>query len=174
MIDLFHGSTLPIEHPLANAGRADLDFGRGFYLTQLQAQAERWAFRIQLIRRQPQAWINIYRFDLETALTEGFRMLRMNAYDRQWLDFIVESRNGKEPWKAYDIIEGGVANDRVIDTVENYMDGTINAEQALGKLRFTTPNHQICLLNQKLIDKHLHYQKSELITTDSNRAEGRV
>ena len=35
-ITLYHGSTLSIEHPLAKVGRADLDFGRGFYLTSLR------------------------------------------------------------------------------------------------------------------------------------------
>ena len=39
-ITLYHGSTLSIEHPLAKVGRADLDFGRGFYLTSLRSQAE--------------------------------------------------------------------------------------------------------------------------------------
>lgn len=48
-ITLYHGSTLLVEHPLAKAGRADLDFGRGFYLTTLLAQAERWVERVQLI-----------------------------------------------------------------------------------------------------------------------------
>lgn len=41
-ITLYHGSTLSIEHPLAKVGRADLDFGRGFYLTSLRSQAEQW------------------------------------------------------------------------------------------------------------------------------------
>lgn len=34
---LYHVSTLPIEHPLANAKRADQDFGKGFYLTSLHS-----------------------------------------------------------------------------------------------------------------------------------------
>lgn len=28
---------------------------------------------------------------------------------------------GKKPWLGYDLIEGGVANDRIFDTIENYM-----------------------------------------------------
>ena len=48
IITLYHGSTLSIEHPLAKVGRADLDFGRGFYLTSLRSQAEQWAARVQL------------------------------------------------------------------------------------------------------------------------------
>ena len=33
MITLYHGTTLQLEHPLANVGREDLDFGKGFYMT---------------------------------------------------------------------------------------------------------------------------------------------
>lgn len=36
-IILYHGSTVSIEHPLAKAGRTDLDFGKGFYLTSLRS-----------------------------------------------------------------------------------------------------------------------------------------
>lgn len=42
------------------------------------------------------------------------------AYDKDWLDFIVGNRQGKNPAKDYDYIEGGIANDRVIDTVNLY------------------------------------------------------
>ena len=40
---LYHGATVRVEHPLCDFGRPDLDFGRGFYLTDLQEQAEEWA-----------------------------------------------------------------------------------------------------------------------------------
>ncbi len=41
-IVVYHGSTMPVEHPFANVGREDLDFGKGFYLTRLQEQAVNW------------------------------------------------------------------------------------------------------------------------------------
>lgn len=161
MVTLYHGSTLSIERPLAGVGRADLDFGKGFYLTSLRTQAEQWAVRMQLIRAQDTAWLNIYEFDKEQVFSSNcYRCLRFDAYDRQWLDFIIASRKGKEPWKGYDCIEGGVANDKVIDTVEDYFSGIITIEQALGQLVYAKPNHQICLLNQELIDCHLHYVNS--------------
>ena len=119
-ITLYHGSTLSIEHPLAKVGRADLDFGRGFYLTSLRSQAEQWAARVQLLRASTTAWINVYEFDMDAAIKAVFKLLRFDAYDQHWLNFIVASRNGKQPWKDYDIIEGGVANDRVIDTIERH------------------------------------------------------
>lgn len=159
-ITLYHGSTLSIEHPLAKVRRADLDFGRGFYLTSLRSQAEQWAARVQLLRASTTAWINVYEFDMDAAIKAGFKLLRFDAYDQHWLNFIVASRNGKQPWKDYDIIEGGVANDRVIDTIEDYLNDIITIEQALGQLVYAQPNHQICLLNQQLIDTYLHFDNS--------------
>lgn len=158
MITLYHGSTQVVEHPLANVGRSDLDFGNGFYLTKLPEQAKRWAARMKLIHARDSAWLNVYEFDDETAFHSGhFNALRFETYDRQWLEFIVASRNGQRPWSGFDIIEGGVANDRVIDTVEDYIGGIITVEQALGQLIYTAPNHQICLLSQSLIDSCLRY-----------------
>lgn len=93
---------------------------------------------------------------MDAAIKAGFKLLRFDAYDQHWLNFIVASRNGKQPWKDYDIIEGGVANDRVIDTIEDYLNDIITIEQALGQLVYAQPNHQICLLNQQLIDTYLH------------------
>ena len=53
--------------------------------------------------------------------------------------------------KQYDMVEGGIANDNVIDTVEDYENGIITAEQALGQLIYKKLNHQICILNQAII-----------------------
>lgn len=60
----------------------------------------------------------------------------------------------------FDVVEGGVANDSVIDTVEDYEKGIITAEQALGQLKYKKVNHQICILNQEVIDKYLIFVKS--------------
>lgn len=67
--------------------------------------------------------------------------------------------------EQFDIVEGGVANDNVIDTVEDYENGIITAEQALGQLRHKAVNHQICILNQEIVDKYLTFISSEEIKT---------
>ena len=59
--------------------------------------------------------------------------------------------------------QGGVANDQVIDTVEDYFAGRITAEQAIGQLRFAKPTHQMCIINQRIIDQYLHYVGSEQV-----------
>lgn len=63
----------------------------------------------------------------------------------------------------YDIVEGGVANDNVIDTVEDYENNVITAEQALGQLKYKTVNHQLCILNQEIVDNYLSFVSSEQI-----------
>lgn len=60
----------------------------------------------------------------------------------------------------FDLIEGGVANDNVIDTVEDFENGRITADQALGQLRYKKVNHQICIRNQSIIQKYLSFQSS--------------
>jgi len=160
MITLYHGSYMSVPAPLTGVGRRDLDFGPGFYVTVLRDQAERWARRICVIRALDTPLVSIYEFD-EAQLPADVRRLRFDSYDQQWLDFIVSSRRGEEPWKDYDIIEGGVANDQVIDTVEDYYTGRITAEQAIGQLRFAKPSHQMCISSQAIVDRCLHFLVSE-------------
>lgn len=151
---LYHGSTAIVAHPLVNIGRKDLDFGPGFYLTPLYAQAEQWAMRMKTIRRATQAIVNSYKFSLPTDCN----IKRFDAYNKEWLDFIVDSRAGRQPWMGYDLIEGGVADDRVIDAVEAYINGYADVEHTLRQLVYHKPNYQICLLNQEIADKYLQYQ----------------
>ena len=85
------------------------------------------------------------------------------AYDREWLEFIVANRSGQPVADAFDYIEGGVANDRVIDTVNLYMTGLMDIETALLRLFVHKPNNQICLLNQCITDKYLIFDGTETI-----------
>lgn len=165
MITLYHGSSAKVEAPLVHLGRTDLDFGQGFYLTQLKEQAEAWAVIICSRKKdEPTPWLNIYQFDMDEAILQGYKILRFESYNREWLDFIANSRKGNCPWKGYDIIEGGVADDRVINAVENYLNGQADVEFTLKQLVYHKPNHQICLLNQAMVDKYLHYISSEIIS----------
>ena len=78
----------------------------------------------------------------------------------------MDCRKGGEMQHQYDMVEGGVANDNVIDTVEDYENGIITAEQALGQLKYKKVNHQICILNQEIVDKYLSFTSSEIVKTE--------
>ena len=158
MIVVFHGSFIEVSEPLVALSRPNLDFGQGFYITDLRQQAERWAARIAT-RRFVKPVLNIYEFDVDAAKKE-YRYLKFDSYDKAWLDFIVANRKGKMLWKDYDVVEGGVANDNVIDTVEDYIRGRMSAEAALMELSKHQPNNQFCILNQEIIDKFLRFIES--------------
>lgn len=42
------------------------------------------------------------------------------VYDGEWLDYVAGSRKGL-PHEQYDVIEGGIADDQVFDTVDLYL-----------------------------------------------------
>jgi len=149
---------MEVSSPIVMLGRPNLDFGQGFYVTDILEQAERWAKRMAT-RRLASPVMSVYQLDIE-AVSHQYRYLKFDAYDKTWLDFIVGNRNGRLLWKDYDIVEGGVANDNVIDTVEDYMRGRMSAKAALVELSKHQPNNQICILNQDIIDKYLHFDKS--------------
>lgn len=46
MITLYHGSYIAVAAPLVGLGRKKVDFGQGFYLTNLHEQAKAWAVTI--------------------------------------------------------------------------------------------------------------------------------
>lgn len=167
MTTLFHGSFISIEHPLVNVGRKKLDFGPGFYLTRLQSQAEAWV-KVIAERQGPSAKpiLNKYDFDYDYIDKSRYRHKIFEEYNLEWLDYVIDCRHGGFLHKQYDIVEGGVANDNVIDTVEDYEKGIITAEQALGQLRYKKVNHQLCILKQEVIDNYLRYLGCVHLTID--------
>ena len=161
-IEVYHAGTEKVEHPDCRHGRENLDFGKGFYITDIYDQAYNFAQSKSRERRQP-ALINVYLLDRKSLLEEAESLI-FDSYNDAWLEFIVECRSGGEIWKEYDYIEGGVADDRVIDTVNMYIEGFISRDRALHNLRYLKPNNQICILNQKLLDKHLKFTDCLKIT----------
>ena len=156
---VYHGGTEKIEHPICKFGRKNLDFGQGFYITNLRQQAESWANNMARNRKKP-AIINRYRLDRGSIL-KNMRCKIFEAYDEEWLEFIVGNRNGENLAEEYDYVEGGVANDRVVDTVNLYIVGLIELSTALRELSKHQPNNQMCILNQDIINKYLIYEGTE-------------
>ncbi len=160
---LYHGSNMEVAVPLAHAGRRNLDFGRGFYATRLKSQAQKWASLVASRKaRNAQSVVNIYECDEAEMLAVGYKYKNFPIYDMEWLEFVVACRHGNDE-TDFDIVEGGVANDQVIDTVEDYEIGRITAEQALDQLRYKQPNNQICFRNQEIIDRYLHFAGAETV-----------
>ena len=155
---VYHGGTKIVEHPQVSKGREGLDFGKGFYVTDIQRQAELWADRMARIRLG-EGIVSVYEFDELTA-KDKYSYKKFDVYDVEWLNFIVANRRGDDSVKIYDVVEGGVANDRVIDTVEAYMSNMMPLDIALKNLSEHRPNNQLCIRNQKVVDECLHFIES--------------
>ena len=152
---LYHTSTTTVELPDTNHSRQYLDFGRGFYLTSIYDQAVRYAERFK--RRQRPAWLNVY--ELADQL-DGWKILRFDAYDKEWLDFVSVCRAGEDN-SDYDMVVGGIANDRVVLTLDRYFAKEISQEAALGLLKFEKPNIQYCIRSEKMLRECLTFIESK-------------
>ena len=151
---LYHSSNAPVENPDTSHSRDYLDFGKGFYLTSIYEQAVKYAQRF--LRRQQHAWLNTYEFIYEPY---EWRVLEFTAYDKAWLDFVSKCRAGMDD-SDFDIVIGGIANDKVIQTLDRYFEGEISEDETLGLLKYEKPNNQYCIRSQSMLDKCLRHIES--------------
>ena len=61
---------------------------------------------------------------------------------------------------SYNLVLGGIANDKVFNTIELYLDHLIDEEEAIKRLRFEKPNLQYCFRTEKALSA-LHFDRSE-------------
>lgn len=161
MITLYHGSTQVVKLPLVGVGRANVDFGSGFYLTKHKRQAIEWARIVAGRRLSAVPVLNEYVYDNVLAKKmAGKRYKDFGSYSLEWLEYVIDCRQKGKLQRKYDVVKGGVANDKVIDTVEDFERGIITAEQALGQLRYRKVNHQTAILSQAILDSCLKFKRS--------------
>ncbi len=110
---LYHGSTVIIDKPPVSYGRDNLDFGKGFYTTNMQSQAEKWVQRFISLGKK--GIINVYNSE-DADIQKKYSYKKSSEYNDEWLDFILACRGGAKDYLNYDIIEGGIANDKVFNT----------------------------------------------------------
>ena len=160
---LYHGSYKVIEKPDLSFSRLRTDFGKGFYLTPVKAQAQSWSQRF--LRECGTAVISIYSFlpKPEDKLPPDVKTLEFSNYSPEWLSFITACRLGQAVDTDWDLVIGGVANDKVFDTLQLYFDGLIGTEEAIGRLKFSKPNLQYCFKSQSIIDKYLQFTDSQAL-----------
>ncbi len=152
---LYHGSYLKIAKPDLTHSRPNVDFGKGFYVTPLYEQAVKWCEKFK--RRGKDGIVSHYFFD--ESQKSPLKTLEFSSYSEAWLDFILNCRSGKDS-TDYDLVIGGVANDRVFNTVELFYDGLINKTEAINRLRYEQPNLQICFRTKEALNQ-LHFEGSE-------------
>lgn len=153
----YHGSFLEVAKSDLMHSRPNLDFGRGFYVTPLYERAVKWCGKFK--RRGKTGVISRYNYD-ENQEAE-LKILKFDSYSEEWLDFILNCRTEKDS-TDYDLVVGGIANDKVFNTVELFFDGLINKTEAINRLRYEKPNLQICFRTDKALSL-LHFEGSEVL-----------
>lgn len=148
---LYHSSDVLVDKPDTTHSRDYLDFGKGFYLTSIHEQAVRYAQRF--LRRQRAAWLNTYDFEFEPS---EWNILHFDRYDKDWLHFVANCRAGKDG-TDFDLVIGGIANDKVIQTLDRYFEGELAEEETLGLLIYERPNIQYCIRSQRMLDQCLRH-----------------
>jgi hypothetical protein len=58
------------------------------------------------------------------------------------------------------LVIGGIANDKVIETLNLFFDNILSTEETLGRLKYEKPNIQYCIRSQKMLDECLIFVQS--------------
>nr|WP_308507933.1 DUF3990 domain-containing protein [uncultured Stomatobaculum sp.] len=108
---VYHGSNQIVEHPDVSYSDRNLDFGRGFYVTTVKKQAEKWARRkAGFSKGSERAILNVY------EMKNGQMGLVFKDFGddlEAWIDFVCSCRDGAQEYCDFDVILGKVANDKV-------------------------------------------------------------
>lgn len=153
-MEVYHTSNMLVEKPDTVHSRKELDFGTGFYFTTMRQQAEKYALRF--IKRNEQPLLNIYELNEDWS---NWNVKYFQSYNEEWLSFVMKCRNG-EIVEDYDMVIGGIANDKVFDTIDLYTDGLISKEEALNRLAYEKPNIQYCIRTDSMLQECLTFKQA--------------
>lgn len=134
---LYHGSNVTVNSPKILTNGYFKDFGYGFYCTNIEKQAKRWA-----LTKHSAHIVSIYEYTPNNDLS----MISFETTSKQWLEFIVNCRRGIK--HNYDIVEGAMADDTIWDYVEDYVDGKITEAAFWELIKFKYPTHQIVFCSE--------------------------
>ena len=147
---IYHGSNLVVEKPKLIAQNRYLDFGYGFYTTTNKVQAISFADKVYKRKNEGSRQVSIYEIDEEKLFAEC-SVLRFDAPDEAWLDFVAENRSGNYEGEDYDVVYGPVANDDVYTTFTLYQSGALSKEQTLETLKIKKLYDQMVFTTEKAL-----------------------
>ena len=148
---IYHGSNVSVPEPKILINGHYKDFGYGFYCTNIEKQAKRWA-----LTKRGTSIVNKYNYEENRDL----KICVFSQMTEEWLQFVVDCRQGKE--HNYDIVEGPMADDQIWDYVEDYISGDITKAAFWELVKFKYPTHQIVFCTENAL-KTLHFEGSDVL-----------
>lgn len=131
---LYHGSNVRIEVIDLDKSKPFKDFGKGFYLSDIETQAMEMAkFKSSISGSVPV--VTGFEFDVDGLISSNLKTKRFETYSDEWLDFIIANREGKEVEK-YDFVYGPIADDKVGFQLRRYKDEIIDKNELLERLKY--------------------------------------
>lgn len=148
---IYHGSNTAVEKPRILINGHYKDFGYGFYCTNIEKQAKRWA-----LTRRGASVVSHYQY----VKSKELKILEFPDMTEEWLQFVVDCRSGKE--HNFDIVEGPMADDQIWDYVEDYLNKKITKEAFWELVKFKYPTHQIVFCTERALET-IHFEGSEVL-----------
>lgn len=156
---LYHGSNILFHKIDLSKSHNRRDFGRGFYCTVLEKQAEDWAHRLYLRNFTGKEYVYSYVFHQSSLL----KIKRFPSLNTEWLEFIKENRIKGGIQHSYDVVIGPVADDNIMETIQLYLSDILKPEEAVERLRYSRVNNQVSFHNAQAL-KYLHFESRKEIS----------
>lgn len=152
MLELFHGSNLPIEQIDLSLCKPYKDFGKGFYLTDILQQALDMAYRRTRVVGSGTPTVTKYLFDEKLLCDGNLKVLSFDAPSKEWAKFILANRDRKSKFvHDYDVVIGPIADDGVAFQLQKFKDGGITLNELVKELTYKHLNHQYFFGTEKAI-----------------------
>lgn len=115
------------------------DFGYGFYCTNFEKQAKRWA-----LTKKNKHVVNVYSY----TENKNLNCLIFKEMSDKWLDFVVSSRQGER--HDYDIVEGPMADDTIWNYVDDFARGMISRTAFWELVNLSIPHIKLYFVQKPL------------------------
>ncbi|WP_195233676.1 DUF3990 domain-containing protein [Holdemanella biformis] len=147
-MQIYYGSNVIVNQPKIITDGFYKDFGYGFYCTNFEKQAKRWA-----LTKKNKHVVNVYSY----TENKNLNCLIFKEMSDEWLDFVVSSRQGER--HEYDIVEGPMADETIWNYVDDFARGLISRTAFWELVKFKYPTHQIVFCTEAAL-KCLEYDRS--------------
>lgn len=157
---LYHGSNTDIKMIDLAMCRPYKDFGRGFYLTVMEKQAEKMAKRVARIYGGLPV-LNVFEVD-DSFVKSGNLHIRDFGTEtsEEWAKFVMNNRNRKFTGfsslecnfdNKYDVVIGPIANDDMAVLFRQYENGIITFESMVSGMVYKETTNQYSFHTERAI-----------------------
>ena len=150
---LYHGTNVDFDKIDIEKSNPYKDFGKGFYLTNLQTQAEELAKKkARIFGGNP--IVQVYDFDEAVLTNHLLNVLVFEKPIKEWAEFIYRNRNRNTlSFKhEYDIVSGPIADDGVAYLLNRYEEGSFTLEELAKELEYRKLNNQFFFGTKRAIE----------------------